>query len=103
MLIHILKCQACLQLALDFLLVLNSCDSCTMQIRRHLSSHAASFSYVFSSLSLVFWDLNQYQINQKSAQHSEKHIAFHSRLSPQIPFWDMTSVSQEHILFERLR
>lgn len=73
-----------------------------MQIRQHLSSHVASFSHIFSSLSLVFWDLNQYQINQKSTQHSEKHIAFHSRLSPQIPFWDITSASQEHILLEKM-
>lgn len=101
-LIHILRCQACLQLALGLLLVLNSCDSCATQIRQHLSSHGASVSHIFSSWSLVFWDLNQYQINQTSTQCSEKHIAFHSRLSPQIPFWDITSVSQEHILLEKM-
>lgn len=50
-------------------------------IRWHLRFHMASFSSFLIFFGLVFWDLNQYQISQNIAQHSEKH-AFYSRLTP---------------------
>ena len=95
---HTLKCQACLKLALGFLLVLNCCDSCTMQISQHLSSHIASSSQflIFFEPSILGFKLISNKSQNYSVQQETYGIPFqadhpgpHPR--PQIPFWDITS------------